>query len=205
MRQGQFVIDVFPTIRKWFGCLSALRLKKRLPAYATLVAAAVFFPWRPGVVVGTSMTPTLQPGSFFLYDRYYYRNRDLSPGDVVVLRHNGSILIKRIYATAGDQFWTRREFVDAELVHTPISEPNLGRERRLLAYERKLRIGNSGLVQLHVPVGKAFVIGDGQYSLDSRNFGFVDVDDILGRVLEPPQTQISVVQQNPSRASAQSS
>ena len=45
-----------------------------------LIAAALLSPWRPGIVDGRSMEPTLPPGSLFAYDRGYYRTHSVRRG-----------------------------------------------------------------------------------------------------------------------------
>lgn len=52
-----------------------------------------------GYVPSASMEPTLKENSFIIGTRIY---SDLSVGDIVVFRHNGVLMVKRIAAGPGD-------------------------------------------------------------------------------------------------------
>lgn len=52
-----------------------------------------------GYVPTASMEPTLKEGSFILATRRY---SELKRGDIIVFRHDGSLMIKRIAAVQGD-------------------------------------------------------------------------------------------------------
>jgi signal peptidase I len=136
------------------------------------------------------MTPTLAPGSIFVYDRDYYRTNDVVPGDIVVVRHNGEILVKRIYAAAGHRFWACRDTVDERLVHYPIRIENLDRYRQMVDDWQKMGRTDTRVVRMQVPRDSAFLMGDALDSVDSREFGFVPVDNILGRVFEAQRVQL---------------
>lgn len=52
-----------------------------------------------GYVPTESMEPTLERGSYIIGFRIY---SELDTGDIIVFRHDGKLLVKRIAATAGD-------------------------------------------------------------------------------------------------------
>lgn len=64
-----------------------------------LVFQSLFF---IGYVPTASMEPTLKKGCFIVATRKY---TELKRGDVIVFRHDGSLMVKRIAATQGDTVW----------------------------------------------------------------------------------------------------
>jgi signal peptidase I len=148
---------------------------------ATLGAAlitGVAVPLRPTVVLGHSMTPTLRPGGFYVLNTRYYRHHPLKCGDIVVFRHGGETLTKRIYALPGERLLLLQydDGVGNEIVEA-WQAPAL---RRL---ERAHRLPERHLQALTVPPGQCFVVGDNRpMSYDSRTFGCIPQSEILGRV-----------------------
>ena len=68
-----------------------------------LVLQSLFF---IGYVPTASMEPTLKEGSFIVAERKY---SELKRGDVIVFRHDDSLMIKRIAAVQGDTVFVRDE------------------------------------------------------------------------------------------------
>lgn len=66
-----------------------------------LVLQSLFF---IGYVPTASMEPTLKEGSFIVAERKY---SELKRGDVIVFRHDGSLMVKRIAAVQGDTVLVR--------------------------------------------------------------------------------------------------
>jgi signal peptidase I len=142
------------------------------------VIAGVAVPLRPTVVLGHSMTPTLRPGGCYVLNTRYYRHHSLQCGDIVVFRHQGETLTKRIYALPGQHLLLIRydDGVGNEIVE-PWQAPSL---RRL---ERAHRLPDRRLEDVTVPPGHCFVVGDNRpLSCDSRTFGCIPESEILGRV-----------------------
>lgn len=52
-----------------------------------------------GYVPTESMEPTLERGSYIIGCRLY---SELEPGDIIIFRHDGKLLVKRIAAVEGD-------------------------------------------------------------------------------------------------------
>jgi signal peptidase I len=128
-----------------------------------------------------SMEPTLYANDRVLVNKLSYRTHDVHRGDLIVFERppetsnglEGEIkdLIKRVVAVGGDTIEGRdgRVYVNGELIEEPYLEPgtptnDLGREV--------------------VPEGTVFVMGDNRLnSEDSRVFGPIDEDTIIGRAV----------------------
>jgi signal peptidase I len=158
-----------------------------------LIVGTTLCPWRSGLVLGHSMEPTLTPGSVFIYDQSYYRHHPLRAGDVVVIRHDGAVWVKRVYAVEGDSFWTYRlRLQDGEVRRDPIAPGHQDRFAQLAAYERVRHRADVGVRRLRVPLGAVFVVGDSARSDDSRTRGPFDRAAILGRVVALPGQRLDV-------------
>ena len=71
-----------------------------IPVLITLVVAILFHSiFFLGYVPTESMEPTLKTGSLILGLRCF---DDLQNGDIIIFRHDGSYLVKRIAASAGE-------------------------------------------------------------------------------------------------------
>ena len=127
--------------------------------------------------VGSSMEPTLPDGSRFVYDTAYYRSHPVRRGDVVVLRVRDRLFIKRVAAIGGDTVEGREGKI--LLNGEPLSEPTIWHKFPPGTY--------ASLDTFHpvtVPPGKYFVLGDNlDMSNDSRSFGLVDANAIVGKAL----------------------
>jgi signal peptidase I len=124
------------------------------------------------------MVPTLQPGDRFFVDSIAYANKAPQRGDVITFVREGlgdTMWVKRVIANGGDVI----EGVDEEVtlnghvLHEPYVAPLDTSEALPPPFG-----------PLMVPAGKLFLIGDArQNSNDSRYFGFVDSEEIRGKVL----------------------
>ena len=130
--------------------------------------------FRMGVVRGQSMTPTYVDGQIVLVSRRHTYSPPLRHNDVVLLRKDRDVIIKRVYRLEGEEIDNSFPFV---LRRTLVN--NLGDY-----YEHKIVEG-----QIHyiVPQGYIVVIGDNlRVSEDSRYFGPVPVRDVLGNAVASP-------------------
>ena len=103
-----------------------------------------------------------------------FRARDPRRGDVIVFRAppSGELMIKRVAAVAGDQVGIE----DGELV--------VNRHRTAQPYVDHSTVDGTYFGPVHVPRGAVWVLGDARFgSVDSRTYGSVPVDAIVGRVL----------------------
>ena len=141
-----------------------------LPALAIVLVVNVFLA-QATRVEGQSMEPNLHNDERLIIEKITYRFGDPQPGNIVVLRrpdHAGEPLIKRVVAVPGQtvQIKEGRVFVDGKLY----DEPYLDQET-----------WGTAPLQL-VPEEHIFVLGDNRRaSNDSRVFGMVPYDDIIGR------------------------
>jgi signal peptidase I len=130
-------------------------------------------------IPSASMVPTLEDGDRVLVNKLAYRVHDVHRGDVVVFERppnssNGEDseikdLIKRVVGLEGDTIETRdgRLYVNRELIDEPYLEPGT-------------RTDMSAAIT--VPDDHVFVMGDNRTdSADSRVFGPIDEDTIVGR------------------------
>lgn len=130
-------------------------------------------------VEGTSMLTTLHEGDRVMVNRLSYRLHDPNRGDVVVLhRLEGTTserdLIKRVIGLPGESIDIRdcEVYIDGKLLVEPYLDPNVA------ACTQEGGIGFPYVV----PDGMVFVMGDNRPgSGDSRAFGAVDEDNLVGR------------------------
>lgn len=146
-------------------------------AVITLSALTAAQPFRPVVVVGSSMRPTLSDRQMTLVDARAYSDEPVCAGDVVVFRWRGKAYVKRVAAVGGARVPLARLDGDFTLV------PRLGE----LAWMRRYAVRHPERLRLaytRVPRGTVYVLGDNQTaSIDSRHFGPVPIAAIVGRVL----------------------
>lgn len=121
-------------------------------------------------VYGQSMEPNLHTDMRLVVEKLSYRLHGPERGDIVVLRlrPDDELLIKRVIALPGEEVTIRDGgvYVDGKL----LDEPYLDQETR----------GN--LASRVVPPLHVFVMGDNRRaSNDSRSFGPVHLDNIIGR------------------------
>ncbi|MBO5137120.1 MAG: signal peptidase I [Spirochaetaceae bacterium] len=135
-------------------------------------------------VEGTSMEPAIQDGNTVIVFKLAYGlvrpfSEDLiiswaepKPGDIVLYFYNNRAVIKRCVAVAGEPL---------DFSFTSGYSLLVGGKEIPLTENQYQRIKHSH----QVPNGMILAIGDNySESIDSRNYGFVSVDNILGKVLK---------------------
>lgn len=88
-----------------------IKSKRRfvIPALVLAVTLVLFrFVLFIGYVPTESMEPTLRKGSFIVGSRIF---DELDEGDIIVFRHDGKLLVKRVAATEGDIVKHRQEML----------------------------------------------------------------------------------------------
>lgn len=125
-----------------------------------LLAFAIYFhfTFTTVVVSGDSMLPTLKNGRRVLTSKAYWLVGPIKHKDIVVIRDDGptGFIIKRVYKMAG-------EVVEWSLVPDSVDFRN---------------------GEYKVPEGNVYVLGDNRaVSEDSRRFGPVEMDKIIGKVV----------------------
>ena len=134
-----------------------------------------------------SMVPTLVQGDRVLVNKLSYDAHDLNRGDVVVFSRPPGLpagpdepedLIKRVIGLPGDELVTRDG--DVYVNDRLLSEPYLPEGTASYGLDQPIT----------VPDDQVFVMGDNrENSTDSRVFGPVDTDSVIGRafmVMWPP-------------------
>ncbi len=136
-------------------------------------------------VYGQSMEPNLHSDERLVVEKLSYRFHGPRRGDIVVLRDPSGgpeLLIKRVIGLPGERVTVAdgRVYIDGVPLDEPyLSQPTLGTSRTWL-----------------IPPLTVFVMGDNRSaSRDSRVFGPVPLDQIIGRVLFRywPPTEIGSV------------
>ena len=130
------------------------------------------------VVEGSSMHSTLETGDRVFVNKLSYRMHDPNRGDVVVLHEvtgaSERDLIKRVIALPGEtiEMSNCEVKVDGRTLHEPYLDPEV------------VTPDNCGgeTPPTTIPPDHVFVMGDNRGgSLDSRNLGPIDEDDLVGR------------------------
>ena len=139
-----------------------------LPALVIVLVVNVFLA-QATRVEGQSMDPTLHDRQRIVIEKLTYRFRPPGRGEIVVLRRpQPDPLIKRVVGLPGDMVAIEndRVYVDGQA----LDEPYLDEMTR-------------GVMSPQiVPEGHVFVLGDNRDSSnDSRAFGMVPFEDIVGR------------------------
>jgi signal peptidase I len=136
------------------------------------------------VVEGESMLPTLEEGNKVVVNKFGDEINELERFDVIVFHANEEEdFVKRVIGLPGDKIEYREDrlYVNGEKVYEPFLKQY--REKSLGGY----LTGDFTLEDLtgfeKVPEGKLFVLGDNRLgSWDSRQFGFISVDQVVGKV-----------------------
>ena len=142
-------------------------------------------------VDGTSMVPTLQSDEYILVDKISYRFHLPARGDIIVFKFPNDPtrdFIKRVIGLPGDRIAIRlvggtyHVFVNGRMLNEPYingpidgAYPDTGRDNCAMART---------CTPFPVPANDLFVMGDNRnYSYDSRAWGPVPRNDVIGRAL----------------------
>ncbi len=151
------------------------RLIRRTATPIALVAlvVGVLFALQPIRVHANSMQPTLRSGDEIVIDRLSLVLRAPHRGEIVVANSpQGGLVVKRVAAVGGDSVGIE----DGVLVVN-------GRRKRE-RYVNYASIDGVYFGPVDVPAGDVFLLGDNRgNSEDSRDFGAVPEDDVVGRLL----------------------
>ena len=127
-----------------------------------------------------SMVPALMVKDRLLVNKFVYRFTEPERGDIALFENQQSgadPLIKRVVGLPGDRLALRDG--DVYINGAPLEEPYLKRDACKPGRPKTCSFG-----PVTVPQGHYFMMGDNRAnSLDSRFFGPVPKDDILGEAL----------------------
>lgn len=151
---------------------------------AALLAVAIrTFLFGPYKIPTGSMRPVLTEGDRIFVDKITYRFREPERGDIIVFKYpldRKKDFVKRLVAFGGETVEIRdgQIYVNEQRLEKPPSF----RER--FYYNRPdWSLGKEGQV-IEVPPDHLFVLGDNSaQSSDSRNWGFVPREDLIGRAV----------------------
>ncbi|MBP5177517.1 MAG: signal peptidase I [Clostridia bacterium] len=134
---------------------------------------------------GNSMYPTLEDGDYLLVNSF---DNEFHRGEVVVFYNESleKLLIKRVVAVPGDTVCTVNGDVYikkyGETEFSLVYEPYVRQPHRTF---RSAYLRGQDMEAVTVGEGSVFVLGDNRTdSYDSRGFGAVPVDSIVGSVSE---------------------
>lgn len=132
------------------------------------VGVFVFLNFKQMRIVGNSMEPLLKNGQTIIVNKAI---NNFKRGDIIVFDLDGKIYIKRIMGVPGDLVVSNGFlYINGESVF------NSTKERYSV---------NTGEDYI-IPEGKFFVLADNVSSgmLDSRSFGYIEKEWIIGRVID---------------------
>ena len=181
--------------------MSSLARDALLGLAAVAAALALLLALLTVRVEGTSMVPSLHDGDDLVADKLLVRWEPPRRGDiVVVLEPNGVPAVKRVIGLPGDTVEIDGGHVDQgqpephpAVMVEPAGTGVWWRLREPYVQPGWLRSGSCcdaggresvGARPLTLPAGQFFVLGDNRnVSIDSRTFGLVPRDRIVGRVM----------------------
>ncbi len=156
----------------WLGPIKAIRTLVETVIPALIIAVGInLFLAQATQVQGQSMEPNLHTAQRLVVEKVTYHFHGPRRGDIVVIdlpEAGPELLIKRVIALPGETIFSQggQVSINGELLDEPyITSP-----------------GGRDVVEQVVPPLHVFVMGDNrQFSNDSRNFGPVPIDHIIGR------------------------
>ncbi len=163
--------------------MAMMKLRRKILWVALVVViltaiAYEFQPYRILAIRGDSMFPTLKNGDWMLVDTAAYRLAPVRNGDVVVLHHGDTTYVKRVVAVPGDEILMVRS-PEASAVLIPL-------RMVIPAIELCRNHAETRLERLIIADNEFYAIGDNRTaSFDSRDFGPIPCDEIIGRVVLP--------------------
>lgn len=136
-------------------------------ALAFLIRTFVFEPYK---VQMSSMNPTLYENDLIIVNKFIFKFREPKRGEVIIFKppYGDKDYIKRVIGLPGETIEIKDGFV------------YINGEKLIEPYIKNSTPGV--LLPTLIPEGKVFVMGDNRgNSLDSREFGPIEIDKIDGR------------------------
>lgn len=143
-----------------------------------IVVPIRYFLFQPFFVKGQSMEPNFENGDYLIIDEISYRFGDPQRGEVVVFKYPNNPsqrYIKRIIGLPGETI----EIKNGQVMISNEKEEEVLNESDYLS----LSTFTSGNIEVILFENEYFVLGDNRAaSSDSRRWGSLTRDDIIGRV-----------------------
>lgn len=131
---------------------------------------------QPFIVSGSSMLPTFETGQYLIVDQVSYNFNDPDRGDIIIFRFKetpGKFLIKRIIGLPGETVKIEGNDVFVKMVDS---------DEFVQIEEEYVVVEKGSTVEKSLGEEEYFVLGDNRLnSLDSRYFGAIEKDLIIGR------------------------
>lgn len=144
-----------------------------------IVVPIRYFIFQPFFVRGQSMEPNFHDGDYLIVDELSYRFREPQRGEVIVFKfpqNPSQRYIKRIIGLPGETVEVEggKVFIESE------GKKFFLQETEYLFSE----VNTPGNIKISLGRDEYFVLGDNRYaSSDSRRWGKLPAEDIVGRVL----------------------
>lgn len=172
-----------------------LKLKKEIVEWIVAIAVGLLLVWvmvnfvaKSYTIKGDSMDPTLKDGEHVMVNILGYKVGDIKKGNVIVFHANQQDdYVKRVIGVPGDNVIYKNDklYVNGKKINEPyldyIEKRKQG-EYITGSFETKDLL-NANPKSNIIPKGKYLVLGDNrEVSKDSRAFGLIDRDQIVGKV-----------------------
>jgi len=147
-----------------------------------VIAAAIIIPVRyflvqPFIVKGASMEPNFQENDYLIIDQVTYRLREVERGEIVVFHppeNDSQYYIKRVIGLPGESV----EILEGDVVVYTEEYPN-----GITLEEEYIEEYTHGHARVYLGLDEYYLLGDNRTSsLDSRTFGAVSENHLIGRV-----------------------
>jgi signal peptidase I len=194
------LIDAFHRAKKWPKI--NLKIYNKWFIYLAIIIVFLFFinPFSTTMMrAGTktykmrsaSMAPTLKTGDFIMVDHEYYVKHKPKYGDLIIFKYpkdKSQNFIKRIIGTEDDKIelinddlFINDKKLNLKSINNNTYEESLGRtDYQILTGHNR----NDNFKPIIVTENSVFVLGDNrENSIDSRNFGCININDVIGKVL----------------------
>jgi len=124
-------------------------------------------------IVGPSMKPTLNQGDIVIVNKLIYRISDIQRNDIVILSQNEKYMVKRVVGLPGEMIEYKNNYI---IVNGVTYKENFIKDVNTNDFSLK------DLGYDTIPKDMYLVLGDNREdSLDSRSYGLVSKDDIVGK------------------------
>lgn len=144
-----------------------------------IVVPIRYFLFQPFFVKGQSMEPSFENGDYLIVDEITYRLRPPQRGEVIVFKYPNNTsqrYIKRIIGLPGETV----EIKDGKIIIFNQKGEQVLKESDYLSQS----VYTAGAIMTTLNENEYFVLGDNRFvSSDSRRWGTLPRNDIIGRVL----------------------